>query len=76
MSQLTIYLDEESLSRVKTAAERERLSVSKWARQKLTEAANRAWPEDYFELFGALRDTEFERPDQGAFDDDAARKEL
>ena len=29
MSQLTIYLDEESLSRVKTAAERERLSVSK-----------------------------------------------
>ena len=62
MSQLTIYLDEQAMREVKQAAKREHLSVSRWASAKLTHAARRSWPAGYFDLFGALRDTELRRP--------------
>ena len=76
MSQLTIYLDEKSMKAVKAAARREKTSVSHWAREHLTQAARRSWPAGYFALFGALADSDLERPAQGGFPDDAPRREL
>lgn len=76
MSQLTIYLDEKSMRAVKAAARRERLSVSKWAGMHLGAAARRAWPRDYFGVFGSLRDCGFERAPQGDLGKDVPREAL
>jgi hypothetical protein len=76
MSQLTIYLDDESMRAVKSAARRERLSVSKWASQHLGAAARRTWPKDYFALFGSLADCGFERAAQGEPGLDTPREAL
>jgi hypothetical protein len=76
MSQLTIYLDPESMRAVKSAARRERLSVSRWASVHLGAAARRAWPQDYFGLFGSLSDCDFQRAPQGDFAKDAPREAL
>ena len=74
MSQLTIYLDEASMRDVKRSAKREKISVSLWARRRLGEAVRHAWPRDYFELFGVLRDSDLTRPLQGRLTDDTPRK--
>lgn len=74
MSQLTIYLDPESMKRVRSAARTDKVSVSRWARARLCESLRRAWPPDYFALFGALRDSGLERPRQGTYADDAKRR--
>ena len=73
MSQLTIYLDTESMKRIKSAARSERTSVSRWARARLCEGLQHAWPPNYFSLFGSLRDSGLERPPQGTSADDAKR---
>lgn len=78
MATMTIYLDDETLARVEKAARRENLSLSRWAREHLSEAATErpAWPEDYFNLFGALDDDTFEAPPELAPADDAPRLDL
>lgn len=76
MSQLTIYLDEASMKDVKKSAKRENISVSLWARRRLSEAIRHTWPRDYFELFGALRDSDLTRPPQGDLTADSPRKSL
>lgn len=62
MARLTIYLDETTLRRIERAARAERLSVSRWVRNKITGTMRGAWTEHYFELFGSLRDMALERP--------------
>ncbi len=51
-----------SMKDVKNSAKREHVSVSLWARRRLSEAVRHTWPQDYFELFGALRDSDLTRP--------------
>ena len=76
MSQLTIYLDEASMKDVRKSAKRENVSVSLWARRRLTEAVRHTWPKDYFELFGALRDSGLTRPAEGDSKADSPRRQL
>ena len=74
MAQLTIYIDDETRKRIERAAEQARSSVSQWVKSRLTEALERTWPDNYFELFGALRGSDLERPAQPPFDDDLPRE--
>jgi hypothetical protein len=67
MAQLTIYLDEKTLRKVRNAAKLGQLSVSQWARKKLISAIEKDWPEDYFSVFGSLKDTDIDRPPQPAW---------
>ena len=76
MSQLTIYLDEASMKDVKRSAKRENVSVSLWARRRLSEAIRHTWPRDYFKLFGALRDSGLTRPAEGDSKADSPRRQL
>jgi hypothetical protein len=76
MSQLTIYLDEASMKDVRRSAKREHVSVSLWARKRLCEAIRHTWPRDYFDLFGALHDSDLARPAQGDPKADSPRKSL
>jgi len=64
MPQLTVYIDEETLKKVHIAARNEHYSISKWVKNKLTEALVNTWPKDFFNLFGSLAEEEIERPEQ------------
>ena len=57
MAQLTLYLDAETDEKVRMAARRGGMSLSRWAREQLAKAAGvGSWPEGYFELFGSVDD--------------------
>ncbi len=56
MGQLTIYLDEDSEQRVKTAAESAGLSLSKWVALVIREKTETAWPDAVLKLAGAWPD--------------------
>lgn len=64
MPQLNIYLDKEAEQAVWKAARRNSMSLSKWARNALLEAAKEgiSWPEHYETLFGSVSDPSFEAP--------------
>ena len=56
MAQITIYLDDEAVARVKKAAKAEKKSVSKWVAGKIDEQPERAWSEEFLSLRGAFKD--------------------
>lgn len=77
MAQLTVYIDDNTLKKVETAAHREHKSVSKWVKKCLEGALQNKWPENYSEVFGALSDDEdFKRPPQGSLSEDVRRAKL
>lgn len=61
MAQLSIYLDEKTQMKAKNAAKRANCSLSHWAREQLSAAADegQSWPEGYFDLFGSVQDSSF-----------------
>ena len=76
MPQLSLYIDEKTLRKLKVAAKIERLSVSKYAAKKLNEILNANWPEHYGELYGSIQDETFSVPKASAFENDTPREEL
>ena len=56
MSQITIYLDGELESRMKTAVKASRLSVSKWIANLIREKIATEWPQDVVDLAGSWGD--------------------
>lgn len=56
MAQVTIYLDDELLTRTRAAAEAAGLSVSSWLAGLVRDRTRSAWPEDIAALAGAWRD--------------------
>jgi hypothetical protein len=76
MPQLSLYIDEETLRKLETAARLENLSLSKYVVQKLNESMNTSWPHNYEKLFGSIVDETFEtdRPDD--FAHDSSREQL
>jgi hypothetical protein len=76
MAQLTVYIDEKTRRRIELAARRADTSVSRWVKQRLTNALQTEWPDDYFDLLGSLRDVDIDRPAQLRSDDDGARESV
>jgi hypothetical protein len=64
MPQLSIYLDETALKKVEKAAKLKNVSVSRWVRESLIRSLENEWPENFFELFGSIRDDSFRSPDK------------
>lgn len=64
MPQLSLYIDDETLSRIETAAKINETSISRWVVERLKESLANNWPENYESLFGAVDDETFvvERP--------------
>ncbi len=54
MSQLTIYLDDESLRKIEAAAAMEKSSLSKWVKARLMQSLEDLWPEIHSSLYGCL----------------------
>jgi len=56
MAQLTIYLDEDTERRLKSAAESAGLSLSRWVASVIREKTETAWPQAVLDLAGAWPD--------------------
>ncbi len=76
MSQLTIYLDDESLRKIENAAALEKSSVSKWVKNRLVQSLENQWPTNYFSLFGSLSEKDLPAVSKLDFSQDAARESL
>ncbi len=55
MGQITIYLDKELETKIKTAAKTSDLSVSKWIADIIKEKISTEWPKDIVDLAGSWK---------------------
>jgi hypothetical protein len=66
VAQLTIYLDDDTHRKVEAAAQRESLSLSRWAREHLARAAEQsggsAW--DHLSAFAGTAGEDFQLPER------------
>jgi hypothetical protein len=69
MPHLDVYVDARTLKKIRAAARKDRVTLSKWVRRALTRAMTNSWPEGYFEVLGSLAGSDLSRPDQGRFED-------
>lgn len=76
MSQVTIYIDEETEARTRAAAEAAGVSLSRWISQMLRARARTDWPAEVVALEGAWRTSTGEPPDSTATGADLAREPL
>lgn len=76
MPQLSLYIDNETLKKLETAAKIEKLSISKYAVKTLNEKLDNSWPENYQNLFGSVQDDTFTIDRQKNFASDSVREKL
>ena len=76
MPQLSLYIDKETLKKLKIAARIEHLSISKYAVKKLNESIHTQWPDHYDDLYGSVEDSSFVAERNVSFSNDAVREEL
>ena len=63
MPRLSISLDEATLKKVEKSAKLSNVSMSRWVRDTVIRSFENEWPENYFELFGSIRDDSFRSPE-------------
>ncbi len=76
MPQLSLYIDSIALKKLEIAAKIEQLSISKFAVKKLNESLNSDWPDNFGELYGAIKDDSFIINQIDSFKNDSIREEL
>ena len=62
MPQISLYIDEQTLEKLKAAAEREHTSISKWVARRIRSQIEPEYPAGYEELFGSIQDESFVEP--------------
>jgi hypothetical protein len=73
MPQVSLYIDKETLEKIEELAQKSHTSISKWVGTKLKRLIKDDYPEDFFGLFGSIRDDSFHRPEELSFDADSKR---
>jgi len=74
MPQISLYVDKKTLKKVNKAASLSKTSVSDWVSRKIKHSLKTEWPEGYFLLFGAIKDSSFKRYESGPFHKDSKRE--
>lgn len=75
MPQLSLYLDDETMEKLRADAKRENLSLSKHVAKLIREnRSGDGWSERFWETYGSLADTDFSRPEQPDWELDAHRE--
>ena len=75
MAQMTIYLDQSTQQAVEAAAAREAVSISRWARERLWEAASRDRGKGFLdEFYGCIEDESFRGPEELSRSNDSSRE--
>ncbi len=67
MPQISLYIDEKTLQRVKDAATRRNTSISRWVAELIRTRVEPVYPEGYEELFGSIQDEGFTEPTDLSF---------
>jgi hypothetical protein len=73
MAQLSF---KETMKKLEKMARVNKVSVSKWVREKLKGTLTDAWPKDYFNLYGSVNDDSFKKPETLPFMNDFRREHL
>ena len=76
MAQVTLYLDEETIKRLRRAARVAGLSQSRWLAELVREKTARQWPDAVRELAGAWADFPEAEELRGSSGRDAKRERL
>jgi len=76
MAQLTIYLPDNLLKKITSLAKKESESISSWVKNRILNSIEDSWPEDYFELFGSLKDSDLSRPKELDLKNDSRREPI
>ena len=73
MPQVSLYIDKETLNKIEHLAQKNHTSISKWVGNNLKRLVKDDYPDDFFNLFGAITDQTFIRPESLAFCNDSER---
>jgi len=73
--QISLYIDEQTLSKVEDAAKEEHLSISGWVARQLRARLEPKYPVGFEHLFGSISDPSFLSPVE-PFGSDAHRESL
>jgi hypothetical protein len=73
---MTIYMDDDTIKKVEKSANKEKTSISKWVRRRITEYLNRDWPSSFISSLGSLREDELAEPGEIDFTHDHDRDPL
>lgn len=76
MSQVTIYLDENTDKKLRQAVERSGLSKSQWITRLIKEKTATEWPEAVREMVGEWQDIPEQEEIRTTMGDDSPREEL
>jgi predicted methyltransferase len=64
MAQIVLDIDQPILEKIEKVAERKKISISNWVGDNIKKILENDYPEDFFELFGAINDETFIEPDE------------
>ncbi|MCR4671687.1 MAG: DUF6290 family protein [Lachnospiraceae bacterium] len=76
MPQISLYVTDAEYNRIREYARRIGKSVSKAVISTVMDNIEDSYSPDFFELFGAVQDDTFTRPEQGNFEDDSLREDF
>lgn len=74
MPQISLYIDKDTLQKVEKAAQREKLSISKWVGKQLKKSLQTEYPAHFENLFGSVKDEHFTEPEKLPAGADAKRE--
>ncbi len=73
MPQISLYIDEQTLKKIKNAASRQHVSISKWVAEQIRARVEPVYPANFETLFGSITDESFTRPEDISFQKDSKR---
>ena len=59
MPQISLYVNKATLEKIEKIAKKEKISISKWVRDKIEKSFSNEYPPGYFDLFGSIKDESF-----------------
>ena len=76
MPQISLYVDQETLEKIEKEAQKNNASISKWVGNNIKKILKDNYPEDYFTLFGSIKDDTLHRPKQTLYINDIEREKV
>jgi PHD/YefM family antitoxin component YafN of YafNO toxin-antitoxin module len=67
MPQISLYIDEETLKKIEKAAKKEHISISKWVGNNIRRSFKSEYPENYFDLYGSVKDETMVAEDRAVY---------
>ena len=64
MPQLSLYIDDETMGVLRKNADERDVSLSRYARDLISSHNESAWPSDFWDVYGALKDDSFVVPEE------------